>query len=76
MHNLACLLIPQEIFPQSARITDMPLLRLFLMIYLVYTIQACAIFAQIYEMSGLSSERVKYFYNFLALRPIFNHEVT
>jgi hypothetical protein len=26
MHNLACLLIPQEIFPQSARITDMPLL--------------------------------------------------
>jgi hypothetical protein len=35
-------------------ITDTPLLLLFLVKPLVYTDQACAIFAQIYEMSGLS----------------------
>jgi len=29
MLDLACLLIPQEIFPQSAVVTDMPLLREF-----------------------------------------------
>jgi hypothetical protein len=58
MHDLACLLIPQEIFtlkghrgPQSPGITDTRLLRLFL----VKSI-SCAIFAQIYEISGLGRE--------------------
>ena len=52
MHNLACLLIPHENFPQSGVIIDTHLLLLFPVKPLVYTIY-CAIFVQIYEISGL-----------------------
>ena len=58
MHNLACLLIPQEIFPQSGVITDTPLLLNILVKHLEYANQDCAIFAQIYEMSGLNRETI------------------
>jgi hypothetical protein len=37
-------------------ITDTPLLRLFLVKHLVYTNQACVIFAQIYDMPGLNRD--------------------
>jgi hypothetical protein len=55
MHDLACLLIPQEIFtlkghrgPQSPGITDTGLLRLFLVkSHFFLKTMACAIFAQI-----------------------------
>ena len=58
MPDLACLLTPQEIFtrkgyrgPQSPGITDTRLLRLFL----VKSI-SCAIFVQIYEISGIDPQ--------------------
>jgi len=61
MPDLACLLIPQEIFTlkghqgsQSPGITDTRLLRLFLVkSHFFLTTMACAIFAQMHEFSDL-----------------------
>ena len=66
MPDLACLLIPQEIFtlkghqgPQSPGITDARLLRLFpVKSHFFLKTMACAIFEQIFEIPGLDTKRI------------------